>query len=224
MLSAFSVTCIRYTSSVPGVSMQGSWSVLASFVTVTNSQLSLCRLDLWCSCCTRREYNTLSCTAGGKQLVLHGGHSRMHESVGRETAVLHLDSLTWEVPETAMLPDALLGHSSSVVGRNKLLVFGGSRGEQALAAVQQLATDSMRWTNINPSSTSAPQPRLSHAAVALSDKVGGCAASCGTQHCLCSRQLNVDDSCSACQQCLGLQAHLRCSAVQPQAPSMGLNE
>lgn len=125
----------------------------------------------------RREYNTLSCTAGGKQLVMHGGHSRLHESVGRETAVLNLDSLTWEVPETAMQPGCLLGHSSSVVGRNKLLVFGGSLGEEASAAVQQLATDSMRWTSINPSSTSAPQSRLSHAAVALSDKVGvvGCA-------------------------------------------------
>lgn len=119
-----------------------------------------------------REYNTLSCTAGGKQLVLHGGHSRMHESAGRETALLSLDSLTWELPETAMQANSLLGHSSSVVGRNKLLVFGGSTGEEATAAVQQLATDSMRWTTINTSSASTPQPRLAHAAVALSDKVG----------------------------------------------------
>jgi hypothetical protein len=158
--------------------------VLTIFVKFTSSQMSLCQLGVRCSHCMRREYNTLSCTAGGKQLVMHGGHSRMHESVGRETAVLNLDSLTWEVPETAMQPIALLGHSSSVVGRNKLLVFGGSHGEEASAAVQQLATDSMRWTSINPSTISAPQPRLSHAAVALSDKVGGCA---DCQLCTCSR-------------------------------------
>lgn len=76
-----------------------------------------------------------------------------------------------------MQPSSLLGHSSSVVGRNKLLVFGGSRGEEATAAVQQLATDSMKWSSINPSSASVPQPRLAHAAVALSDKVGGPRAS-----------------------------------------------
>lgn len=120
-----------------------------------------------------REYNALSCTAGGKQLVLHGGHSRLHESVGRETAVLHLDSLTWELPDSALQPSSLLGHSSSVVGRNKLLVFGGSHGEEATAAVQQLATDSMKWGSISPSSASVPQPRLCHAAAALSDRVRG---------------------------------------------------
>lgn len=98
----------------------------------------------------------------------------MHECAGRETVVLSLDSLTWELPETAMQASSLLGHSSSVVGRNKLLVFGGSTGEEATAAVQQLATDNMRWATINTSSASAPQPRLAHAAVALSDKVGCC--------------------------------------------------
>jgi hypothetical protein len=95
----------------------------------------------------------------------------MHEAVGRETAVLTVDSLAWEVPETATQPNSLLGHSSSVVGRNKLLVFGGSHGEAATAAVQQLATDSMKWSHVSSTSVSQPQPRLCHAAVALSDKV-----------------------------------------------------
>lgn len=35
----------------------------------------------------------LSLCPGGKQLVLHGGQSRTHESVARETAVLSLDTL-----------------------------------------------------------------------------------------------------------------------------------
>lgn len=137
--------------------------------------LATCLCNAWLPCVPRtlphREYSTLAATAGGKQLVLHGGHSRLHESVGRETAVLNLDSLTWEVPETATQPTALLGASSSVVGRNKLLVFGGSQGEQATAAVQQLATDSMKWSSISSASVSQPQPRLCHAAVALSDQV-----------------------------------------------------
>jgi hypothetical protein len=77
-----------------------------------------------------------------------------------------------------MQPVDLLGHSSSVVGRNKMLVFAGSHGEEATAAVQQLATDSMKWTSINPSSASVPQPRMCHAAAALSDKVHTSAVSC----------------------------------------------
>lgn len=124
-------------------------------------------------CCNAacREYNTLSCTAGGKQLVLQGGHSRLHEGMGRETAVLSLDSLSWESPESAQQTIPLLGHSSSVVGRNKLLVFGGSHGDEATSAVQQLSTDSMKWLAISPSSAAVPQARMCHAAAALGDKV-----------------------------------------------------
>lgn len=115
--------------------------------------------------------------------MLCGGHSRMHESVGRETAVLHLDSLVWEMPEGAMQTRSLLGHSTSVVGRNKLLLFGGSHGEEASAVVQQLATDSMKWSSVSTSSASAPQPRLCHAAASLSDKVGrGQHSGTGHQH------------------------------------------
>lgn len=44
------------------------------------------------------ETALLSCACmnmhpGGKQLVLHGGQSRSHDSVSHETAVLSLDTL-----------------------------------------------------------------------------------------------------------------------------------
>ncbi|WIA13348.1 hypothetical protein OEZ85_006930 [Tetradesmus obliquus] len=118
-----------------------------------------------------REYNVLAATAGGKQLVLHGGQSRTHESVARETAVLSLDTLQWEQPETAVHPTGLLAHTATVTGRNKLMVFGGSTGEDASAAATVLSTDTMRWSSITANGLNQPPPRLSHAAAALRDKV-----------------------------------------------------
>jgi hypothetical protein len=118
----------------------------------------------------RREYGSLSCTASGKQLLLLGGYSRTHEAAGRETAVLHLDSLSWDAPPGAAQAAALLGHSSCVVGRNKLLVFGGSRDDEASAAAQLLATDAMGWSALSPSGVAQPPARLCHAATALNDK------------------------------------------------------
>lgn len=38
---------------------------------------------------------------GGKQVVLFGGVSPSHEGAATETAVLHLDTLQWERPESA---------------------------------------------------------------------------------------------------------------------------
>ncbi|KAF6250631.1 hypothetical protein COO60DRAFT_1681080 [Scenedesmus sp. NREL 46B-D3] len=118
-----------------------------------------------------REYNVLAATAGGKQLVLQGGQSRMHESVAQETAVLSLDTLQWEQPETAVHPQGLLAHSATVTGRNKLMVFGGSTGEDASAAATVLSTDTMRWSSVVANGLNQPPPRLSHAAAALRDKV-----------------------------------------------------
>lgn len=50
-------------------------------------------------------------------------------------------------------------------------VFGGSMGDEASAAATVLSTDNLRWSSIATSSTVQPPPRLSHAAVALREKV-----------------------------------------------------
>lgn len=120
-----------------------------------------------------REFNTLTPCAGGKQLLLLGGLSRLHEAVGHQASVLSLEANTWEAPESAALPSSLLGHSCcSSVGRNKLVVFGGSCADQAASAgLQLLATDSMRWTAAGGDAPAAaaqqPCARLCHAACAL---------------------------------------------------------
>eukprot|EP00878_Enallax_costatus_P041461 GHUV01048247.1.p1 GENE.GHUV01048247.1~~GHUV01048247.1.p1 ORF type:complete len:624 (+),score=179.30 GHUV01048247.1:665-2536(+) len=118
-----------------------------------------------------REYNILACSAGGKQLVLHGGQSRSHDNVSKETAILTLDSLSWEQPDSAVQAIGLLGHTATAVGRNKLMVFGGSLGEEASAGALVLSTDTMRWSSIATNSVHQPPPRLSHAAVAVREKV-----------------------------------------------------
>ncbi|KAF8058062.1 GPA3 [Scenedesmus sp. PABB004] len=124
-----------------------------------------------------REFNALAALAGGKQLVLHGGQSRSHEGVARETAVLSLDTLTWEQPDgaAATQPAPLLGHTATAVGGRKLLVFGGSTGDEATSAAMVLpdacAAQHVRWTAVASSGPSQPSPRLCHAAAALRDKV-----------------------------------------------------
>eukprot|EP00775_Hariotina_reticulata_P013491 gene13491-13616_t len=126
-----------------------------------------------------REFNILACSAGGKQLVLHGGQSKSHEAVAKETAVLNLDGLMWEQPDSASLLHGLMGHSATNVGRNKLMVFGGSIGDEASCAALLLSTDNMRWSSMQPTSVNQPTPRLLHAAANLRDKLfvfGGMAA------------------------------------------------
>lgn len=69
--------------------------------------------------------------AGGKQLVLVGGHARGHEAAGRECALLGLDPLAWERPEGARLEAPLHGHSAVGIGRNRLLVRARARSAPA---------------------------------------------------------------------------------------------
>jgi len=69
-----------------------------------------------------REFNTLTALAGGKQLLLIGGHSRNHDGAGSDVAVLSVDGLGWERPEGARLEAALHSHTTTSIGRNRLLV------------------------------------------------------------------------------------------------------
>ncbi|KAI8462642.1 MAG: hypothetical protein J3K34DRAFT_499216 [Monoraphidium minutum] len=136
-----------------------------------------------------REFNSLTPLAGGKQLVLIGGHSRSHESAGRDLAVLSLDALTWERPEGGRCEKALHSHTTTSIGR-RLLVLFGLRGEEASSAVSMLAADTLRWAPAaakqaatGPSADAAaapppalaappgPPPRLAHAAACGRERV-----------------------------------------------------
>ncbi len=84
-------------------------------------------------------------------------------------------SHSWEQPESMALPaGGLMGHSTTPVGRNKLLAFGGASSgmwDTASDTVTVLSTDTMRWAPVTPSGAATPQPRVCHAAAMVRDKV-----------------------------------------------------
>ncbi len=70
----------------------------------------------------------------------------MSESVGREVAVLNVESGVWERPTSSRTVVPSYSHSAVVVGRTKLLVFGGMRADGVAAAdVALLNADTMKW-------------------------------------------------------------------------------
>mmetsp|Transcript_17491 Transcript_17491/g.44035 ORF Transcript_17491/g.44035 Transcript_17491/m.44035 type:complete len:628 (-) Transcript_17491:2367-4250(-) len=122
-----------------------------------------------------REANGLCALAGGKLLVLHGGLSRTaspaHDGVGREVAVLNLETMQWDRPGTARTLAPVHSHTATVVGRTKMLVFAGLRGEQASAEISVLNTDTMKWVVPQVKGAERPSPRHGHATCAIREKV-----------------------------------------------------
>ncbi|GBF88822.1 hypothetical protein Rsub_01723 [Raphidocelis subcapitata] len=118
-----------------------------------------------------RELGTLTPLAGGKQLVLIGGHSRSREDAGRDVAVLSVDSQTWERPEAARLPAGLHGHTTTPIGRSRLLVLFGARGGEATSSAAVLSADGLRWAAVAPKGGVEPPARLGHAAACVRERV-----------------------------------------------------
>ncbi|GLC41598.1 hypothetical protein PLESTF_000274300 [Pleodorina starrii] len=131
-----------------------------------------------------REMGSIAALALGKQLVLYGGASKvggsMSESVGREVAVLNVESGVWERPSSARTLAASCNHSAVVVGRTKLLVFGGVRGEGVAAAdVALLNADTMKWMTPQIKGADRPLPRSGHSSCCIRERVfvfGGASA------------------------------------------------
>ncbi|MEW5307774.1 MAG: hypothetical protein WDW38_010526 [Sanguina aurantia] len=133
-----------------------------------------------------REWGTLSPLSGGKQLLLFGGSSKSAgpagESAGREVALLSLESMRWDRPTSVRMALACQGHTTSVVGRTKILVFGGARGEAASAELSTLNTDTMKWVQLQLKGGEKPAPRAGHAACCIREKMfvfGGATAEGG---------------------------------------------
>lgn len=131
-----------------------------------------------------RESNSLCALAGGKLLVLYGGVSRNgtttgHDAVGREVGVLNLETMLWDKPGSARTLMPTHSHTVTVVGRTKLLVFGGVRAEAASPDVTLLNTDTMKWQQPQIKGSERPPARSGHATCAIREKVfvfGGAAA------------------------------------------------
>ena len=111
----------------------------------------------------------------GKQLVLYGGQSRVggaaSDAMGKEVALLNVDTATWERPSIARTIQTSHSHAAVVVGRTKLLVFGGIRGDAACADVGVLNTDTMKWAYPQVKGSERPMPRSGHTTCCIREKV-----------------------------------------------------
>ena len=91
-----------------------------------------------------RDDNTVNC-AMGKMLILNGGTSRQPEAAGQTGYVCNIETKKWEqLADMEMPAGERAGHGARMVGRGKLVAFGGRRG-QLLNTVDVLNTESMRW-------------------------------------------------------------------------------
>mmetsp|Transcript_19854 Transcript_19854/g.64594 ORF Transcript_19854/g.64594 Transcript_19854/m.64594 type:complete len:632 (+) Transcript_19854:58-1953(+) len=119
-----------------------------------------------------REENTLN-HMGSKLLVLYGGLVR-GESGGGELCTANLDTMTWERASSAMgsnkqgLGSGRASHSATVVGKNKLVVFGGRR-QALLNDVHVLNTDTMKFHT--PAVKGSCPPRELHGSCAVREKI-----------------------------------------------------
>jgi hypothetical protein len=105
--------------------------------------------------------------------VLIGGHSRGREDAGRDVALLFVDARSWERPEAARLPPGagLHGHTTTPIGRSRLLVLFGARGGEASSCASVLSADGLRWAAVQPKGGAEPPARLGHAAAAVRERV-----------------------------------------------------
>ncbi|KAK3421450.1 hypothetical protein EUGRSUZ_G02098 [Eucalyptus grandis] len=123
-----------------------------------------------------------SCTVEGSKLVVSGGCTDAGVLLS-DTYLLDLttDKPVWKEIPTSWAPPSRLGHSLSVYGRTKLLMFGGLaksghlRLRSGEAYTIDLDDEEPQWrllecsalTGIGGQSAAVPPPRLDHVAVSM---------------------------------------------------------
>nr|AKX66771.1 flavin-binding kelch domain F box protein [Arabidopsis lyrata subsp. petraea]AKX66775.1 flavin-binding kelch domain F box protein [Arabidopsis lyrata subsp. petraea]AKX66777.1 flavin-binding kelch domain F box protein [Arabidopsis lyrata subsp. petraea]AKX66781.1 flavin-binding kelch domain F box protein [Arabidopsis lyrata subsp. petraea]AKX66783.1 flavin-binding kelch domain F box protein [Arabidopsis lyrata subsp. petraea] len=118
-----------------------------------------------------------SCTIEGSKLVVSGGCTDTGVLLS-DTFLLDLttDKPTWKEIPTSWAPPSRLGHSLSVFGRTKILMFGGLANSGHLklrsgeAYTIDLEDEEPRWRELECSSFTGavvPPPRLDHVAVSM---------------------------------------------------------
>ncbi|XP_010274765.1 PREDICTED: adagio protein 3-like isoform X2 [Nelumbo nucifera] len=120
-----------------------------------------------------------SCTVEGSKLVVSGGCTDAGVLLS-DTYLLDLntDKPMWREIPTSWAPPSRLGHSLSVYGRTKILMFGGLaksghlRLRSGEAYTIDLEDDEPQWRQLDCSGVSSksavvPPPRLDHVAVSM---------------------------------------------------------
>lgn len=112
-------------------------------------------------------------TAGGKLLVLFGGVSKSPatDTIGCEVAVLNADTNVWDKPTSARLLTNLQGHTAVVVGRTKIMSFGGIKNDNPTAEVAVFNTDTLKWMSPQVKGVERPVARSGHACTSIREKM-----------------------------------------------------
>jgi hypothetical protein len=90
--------------------------------------------------------SVLPLASGGKLLVLCGGANKtaVNDTSGFEVAVLNTETCVWDRPSTARLFTPVQSQTSTVVGRTKVMMLAGLKGDKATADVSVFNTDTMK--------------------------------------------------------------------------------
>ncbi|KAH7679819.1 flavin-binding kelch repeat F-box protein 1 [Dioscorea alata] len=118
-----------------------------------------------------------SCTVDGTKLIVSGGCTDAGVLLS-DTFLLDLtkEKPTWrEIPSSSWTPPSRLGHTLSVYGKNKILMFGGlaKSGSLRLRSCDtytiDLEEDEPQWRQLEAGEFigESPPPRLDHVAVSL---------------------------------------------------------
>lgn len=115
-----------------------------------------------------REDGTLSHM--GNKMVLYGGTVRGAEGLIRDVHWFNIENKSWERGVSAgKQGPGRIGHTASVVGKNKVVIYGGRRQATVLADAHILNTDSVKWST--PALKGVPEPCEGHACCSIRERV-----------------------------------------------------
>ncbi|CAL1407687.1 unnamed protein product [Linum trigynum] len=119
-----------------------------------------------------RESHTAT-IIGGSKMVIFGGSGEGESNYLNDLHVLDLERMVWVAPEVkGEVPVPRDSHCAVEIGEssNKLLVFGGDRGDRYHGDVDLFDMDSLTWSKLVVDGCS-PGVRAGHAAVSIGTKV-----------------------------------------------------
>ena len=110
-----------------------------------------------------------SAVLAGSKVIIFGGKGE--KTVFRDLYALDPVTMTWlQGPEGIGSPSARFGHSASLVGGTKILIFGGWNGKEYFNDLYILDLEVMAW--VQPKCDGpVPSPRQGHTAIQVGNNL-----------------------------------------------------
>lgn len=112
-----------------------------------------------------------SATAVGSKIYVFGGGNgskALNDIFTLDTELMCWNSVKYSSTKKHSIPSARGYHTATLVNKNKLVVFGGSDGQDCFSDAHLLNTDTHEWTRLKvPNSF----PRLAHSATAVGSMI-----------------------------------------------------